>query len=347
VKAANWRGSLTPRRVLTIVSALVVAAAAAVAVASARHESTGASIVGSIPVGDYPGKPAIGYGSVWVASGAGGEVFRIDPETNTVLARIHALPPGYGPFVGGMRATVVTGAGSVWAVNSDSARLIRIDPKTNRITARITLPHFPELITATDEAVWVYGGNKLMRIDPARNSVGAEIPVSLVYGLTSSNGHVLVVEGYPPLLLVIEPGPKTRFSKSWPKADGDASEVKNEYMLMAESSESSNVAAEGNLLWGIVNDGVIAMDLKKGRLAANLELNDFLPTDIAASPGRVWLTSSRELIAIDTRRRRVVERLSLPVNHDRPFAHVIAGSGAVWVTLDGIPSIFRVEPLES
>ena len=122
-----------------------------------------------------------GAGSVWGSSG--GQVFRLDPTTNQIVAHIStdAVPLAFG-------------AGSVWALTADSRKLIRIDPAANSVSATINLPTAGCAVTATDSAVWVAEGppdtpgSHLWKIDPATNQVVGQVKL----GLSSSLADVAV-----------------------------------------------------------------------------------------------------------------------------------------------------------
>jgi DNA-binding beta-propeller fold protein YncE len=74
--------------------------------------------------------PALGFGSLWLASRGG--VFRVDPRTLRFRARISARS-----------LMVVTGAGFVWAFDSGADRrpatIRKIDPGTDRVVATIRI----------------------------------------------------------------------------------------------------------------------------------------------------------------------------------------------------------------
>ena len=71
------------------------------------------------------GTMTLAEGSLWVANCEGGEVWRIDPESAEVLAKI---PAGMGPSG---ELNVVAGAGSIWAPDQTKAIISRIDPATS------------------------------------------------------------------------------------------------------------------------------------------------------------------------------------------------------------------------
>jgi streptogramin lyase len=89
---------------------------------------TAPHVVAVVPLADNLGSIDAGFGSVWIADTAKGQVLRVDPRTRQV---------GERTAVGGA-ATVTAGAGAVWALSA-RGRLLRIDPATSRVTDRVPL----------------------------------------------------------------------------------------------------------------------------------------------------------------------------------------------------------------
>jgi hypothetical protein len=144
-------------------------------------------IMAQIPVTESPSRKRIAAteDAVWVAST--GLLERIDPRTNSVVARVR-IPERY------ISAIAVEPA-AVWAITVDRSAegiLVRVDPQTNEIVAEIPLG--PQIAGYEDEvrlgagSVWVLGvrwferenaeyGSDLIRIDPESNAIVARIPV--------------------------------------------------------------------------------------------------------------------------------------------------------------------------
>jgi virginiamycin B lyase len=114
---------------------------------------------------------AVGEGAVWVTD-IGNDVWRIDPASNAVVAKIP---------VGSLPAALTVAYGSVWVTDIGTGTLSRIDAATNRVTATINVGQSngsaegAESIVAGGGAVWVGNDidNKLYRIDPSTNAVTA------------------------------------------------------------------------------------------------------------------------------------------------------------------------------
>jgi YVTN family beta-propeller protein len=122
------------------------------------------------------GQLAIGFGSLWLASGDG-VITRIDLRTGRVAGRISGVETGES--LGG----IATGAGSVWVAGpTQSSPVARIDPRTNEVVARIPLQKFRASgIAFGDGGVWVsdVGSDQVWRIDAALNSPSGSTKVGL------------------------------------------------------------------------------------------------------------------------------------------------------------------------
>ena len=100
-----------------------------------------------IPVGNYPdGRPAIGFGSVWVAMFDDNKVWRIDPDTGRPQ---EFIPVGHGPW------SAAVGSGSVWVTNQCDGTVSRIDPDTNTVVETIETGYNPRWLAAGGDSVWV------------------------------------------------------------------------------------------------------------------------------------------------------------------------------------------------
>ena len=182
-------------------------------------------VVSAVEMDGSPSSMVAAAGSVWVTLGMAG-IARIDPATNTVVARIEP---------GGAVIELAAGFGAIWAIDAFHSRLLRIDPETNRVTREngvgklpsgIAIGHgsvwvgnqlestvtridpdngrtlttfafqdgaiWPGAITATTDAVWVVtrGGNAVSRINPNTSTVDRLIPLRGARSLTVANGSV-------------------------------------------------------------------------------------------------------------------------------------------------------------
>jgi DNA-binding SARP family transcriptional activator/DNA-binding beta-propeller fold protein YncE len=128
---------------------------------------------GDLAIGN-PAGLTVTRGGVWIEDGV--SVFRVDPETAVVTARLTL-----GPGLDG----IAVGAGSIWVTRGSPATLIRIDARTARVAARIpiatargpTAP-YPIGVAFGGGAAWVLNGNTgtVSRVDAALDRVTATLP---------------------------------------------------------------------------------------------------------------------------------------------------------------------------
>ena len=105
----------------------------------------------------------IGDGSVWVyrITNGQGVVYRIDPYTNQVVARIRV---GY-PNVAWPNGYIVDAGGYVWIGDAGSTLSV-VDPRTNHVVAWFTLPETTNEVEYGDGSIWVslYDHSRVYRL---------------------------------------------------------------------------------------------------------------------------------------------------------------------------------------
>jgi serine/threonine-protein kinase len=161
------------------------------------------AIAGSpVATGRGPADVATGAGGVWVANAGADSVWRFDPESRAVRARI---PVGDEP------RAISVGAGGVWVANVADRTVTRIDPETNRVQgAPVSLGKEIQDVVATDDAVWVSAADgTVTRLDPGTGqTVGQPLspgpaPLALakdgrvVWAVSASDRTLTRIEGPP------------------------------------------------------------------------------------------------------------------------------------------------------
>jgi hypothetical protein len=148
---------------------------------------------------------AVAPGAVWLAEGLAG-VYRIDPLTNRVSARLHIRVAGLSDgqlnaeqvFVG-RRTVLAIGAKAVGTVATTSYGLARIDPTRNHVGAISPLPSGPGGLAVTfgSGSLWVarVGGSTVERIDPETGRVIASVPAAVGNVLALAGGHLWTSSG--------------------------------------------------------------------------------------------------------------------------------------------------------
>ena len=154
----------------------------------------------AIPVGSTPYDSTFAFNAAWTTAYGAGELERIDPARNRVVAR--------WPLA---QATGVVGAfDSVWAAGADG--VIRVDPSSNKLIATIPVSGGAGWTAASADAVWVTTPTGLARIDPRTNTVAATIPVAGAPALGDPDvvgGRVWVPQIRRNAIAVIDPATNT------------------------------------------------------------------------------------------------------------------------------------------
>lgn len=103
-----------------------------------------------------------------MTSEADGTVRRVSPKKNRVVATIK---------VGTTPNGVVYAFGSIWVADLGRGAVVRINPRTNRVTKRIKVTK-ADWITSSPDSLWVSSERgAIVRIDPARAAVVAQVDV--------------------------------------------------------------------------------------------------------------------------------------------------------------------------
>jgi class 3 adenylate cyclase/DNA-binding beta-propeller fold protein YncE len=165
-----------------------------------------------------------GVGSVWLANGSSGTIYRIDPSTGRPIDTIRL---GAGVTVD----LLAYGEGSVWAVDRFGGTLTAINPATDRAEPPIPLQGDPTSIAVGAGSVWVTEdqNDQLLRIDPHHPSgiqtVGVgHGPVAVAIGggsiWVANQGDGTVSEVNPRANLLIQTIPVSAAVQSLVFADG-------------------------------------------------------------------------------------------------------------------------------
>jgi len=126
------------------------------------------AVAGTVHLGSYDRweDVIIAFGSVWLLDSGADVLFRLDPLTGAVQARIDHLP--------GL-THAVEGAGSIWVMANGS--LLRIDPGTNRVTGRVDFgDQNAAHLSYGDGRIWVVQADGITAVDAATLDVVARSP---------------------------------------------------------------------------------------------------------------------------------------------------------------------------
>ena len=290
-----------------------------------------------LDVGHGGGPLVFGAGSLWVGGWRDGQVVRVDPRANRVVARF----PAGGPNPAGL----AVGAGTIWVIHPDTDEVVRLEPGTGRVVARIKLDPLPFPVASGDHrflpslvavgagAGWVASGRgAVARIDLDSNRVVAMINLSprLPAGLAVAGDSVWVAVG----------------------GDGVARIDAATNRLLGTirvDHYAERLAARGGTIWvaGPTTDPIVEMagavariDAATGGVRAIVPTG--LPVGLAAAAGAVLVTEpdavggTLECIQPDAAPAGLTLQPAL--------GELAVGGGAVWIADRRGSSVYRLDP---
>lgn len=273
---------------------------------------------------EVPGAPdwmAIGE-AFWISNYPKGNVTRIDPKTNKVVATIET---GKGPCSG-----LAIGFGSLWVPNCGDKNVVRIDLVSGKITATLPIPVADSegAIAIGAGSVWILTDKlgTLARVDPDTNKIAAEIYVApgsycAVFGedavWVTSTERNLVTRVDPRTNLVVESIPVGKAPR---------------FLSVGEGA-----------VWTLnQKDGSVSrIDPKTNKVVATIEVG--VPGrggDIAVGEGSVWVTAfSFPISRIDPASNKVVQQFA-----GEGGDAIRVGLGSVWLPHLKTGKLWRLDP---
>jgi virginiamycin B lyase len=278
-----------------------------------------------VPVG--PAWLETGFNSVWLTKIKSRAVFRIDPGTNKVVARI---PVGSNPELG-----IGIGLGFAWVADTKDRTLTQIDPATNSVV-RVIPVNVPDdtegSIGVGEGSVWVLtndGGTDsgtLSRIDPVSGHIVANIAVKpKSHAATVAFGAVWVTSTGSGSVLRIDPATNAVVAEI-------AVHAKPRFLAGGEGS-----------LWVLSqSDGTLArIDPATNRVVATISVG--VPGeggDLAVGEHYVWVSAERvPLTQVDPVTNKVLRQFAGGRRDDT----MRVGFGAAWIVDENHGQIWRVD----
>lgn len=302
-----------------------------------RHAArvSAGKIVARIPIPSNSGALAVGEGAVWTTSDAVPVLMRIDPATNTVVARTRIVSKNVCTEIPGSCGEAAAGDGALWVARLADNSVLRIDPRDDSLVATIPVGPQPEGIATTPGAVWVVnkGGPSVSRIDPATNQVVATIRIGPAQACCSD--HIALAAGAGAVwaslpnddrIVRIDPGTNTVVAR-----------------VQLSQQPCAFLAVGGRAVWaggGHCSGSVMRIDAQTSKPAGAVE-GTISPIGVAVGFGSVWAADldAKQIVRIDPDTKRVVGRLSVQGEPVR----LAVGFGSVWVR-DDSGRVLRIKP---
>lgn len=286
-------------------------------------------VVATIEIPQGEGGFAVGEGAVWAMSDDASTLMRIDPTTNSIVARIAVEPGG----------EVAAGGGAVWVSHRASNTVSRIDPKTDEVTATIPVGPKPDVVATSPGAVWVANaaGQSVSRIDPTTNKVVATIRIAPRGWLLSPHmgvgwgggavwAGVTALGPHPSSVVRIDPLTNAITAR-----------------IRVSGGQCSFLVADRRAVWaaGARCSGFITrLDPRTNRQVAKVE-GETSPIGLALAFGSLWVADrgAKTIDRVNVRTSRIVARLPVGGNP----GHLAAGFGSIWVKADA-GHVLRIAP---
>ncbi len=269
-----------------------------------------------------------GFGSIWVSSGPGGTVYRIDPTTDAITAVIYLPDPAQ---------ILAVGADSIWLTSAPGNRVTRIDPATNRVVGSLISGRRGALgITVFDGYVWVANHNgdptgSVAKIDPAKMQVVDLIPV----GDEPDAGPTWIASGAGSIWVGVQNiNAVVRIN---PSSDTIVATI-------PDKGACREIVADNRAVWVAggcdLGPGVTRIDPATNAVTQVSDAGGNSPA-IALGGDSVWYATTDNFLGrINTTTHRVVGRLKLP----GPAWAATVAFGSVWVTDQEDGLLFKVKP---
>ena len=272
----------------------------------------------AIEVGEAPTGLALRDGSVWVGNFSNGVVSRVDPQRNTIAARIP---------VGGRVAELAASDSGIWVTNFAEGTVSRIDPAENAVAATARVGGDPIGVAGYGRDAWVasYRDGTVSRIAPggdlvSRTELGGN-PLSVAVG----EGGVWVTNRADGTLRRIDPSTGRAVAS------------------VGIGGSPLGVAVGEGSVW-VTNEGdntVSRVDPRTNAVVATIPVG-LRPFRVAAGGGAIWVTNRAEgtVSRIDPATGAVTGTFG---EVGAGPSRVMVAEGSVWITDEDGRAVFRLD----
>lgn len=151
-----------------------------------RFDAATGRLLGTVPLqlDRFPTRPAVAFGSVWMATEWNDQLHRIDVDSGEIVATI-AIPGGLRGLGGSIPDGPAAAEDGIWVLSDASGlerTLLRIDPATNAVAQTLPAPEGADAIGYGFGSLWVtyllQGEPGIYRVDPRTGEMLADIEIS-------------------------------------------------------------------------------------------------------------------------------------------------------------------------
>ena len=266
-------------------------------------------VVAAYPVGDRPSGVAFADGSLWVGHRTLPEVWRVDPATGAVQARIATGA--------GAPTLVAAGDGQVWAAAASprGSTLLRIDPAAADVVASRQVPVVVSALAVADGRVWLASksddmvlvlsaeGRQLASIPVRGGPAAITVDTTAAFVAGGLDGRVtrIAVDGFRASQVAELDGRPTGIAPCgralWVSTGEGALARVDPGTGRVRTSERGRflaaVASDGGVVWTVdgAGGGAVAVDCSTGRALGSVR-GGREPTAVVAVAGHAWIVDT-------------------------------------------------------
>jgi len=277
--------------------------------------------------------------AMWLGMHGTGTVYRVDPQTNRVVAKV--------TFPGQAASAIASTGGSVWVgrCKFGDTGVVRIDPATNAVAMTIEGPSACGVAIDAD-AVWVTDTthDSVWRISSRTNTVVAKIPLgagSFPQAIATGFGAVWIANSANGTVARIDPATNAVVATVRAGATPPS----------GSHAGIESITAGGGAVWigNDVDDKLYRIDPATNAVTAldvgAVDRGDWRAFDVSYGNGSVWArTASCEAAAVDPATGTVTKRLVLCSPPLQFTSSIAFAFGSLWTAYPDSGAVRRIQP---